>query len=162
MHDFADAKTEAALLLSALNMERHTKSLPLIQPDAVTFECKTLQDSITGALKSGSLLRDTLRLFISANKHTLVAYAVGYHREVLDKDQSSLENKVAFQMKSSGNGIGRGSAGQGRFVFGFLDWRNDLSQRRLDEFMTQGAGRLSNLRDQIAGNFDQDEDVNDT
>ena len=116
------------------------------------------------ACSKSNLLRNTLRAFIAANKHSLVPYAVGYHMDYFDKAKPSLENKVCFKFPSSGNGIGRGGGGQGMFVFALLDWRNELSgmirrryivlgwapevtltQRRLDEFVQQG-GAFANLR----------------
>ena len=165
LEKFAAAKAEASLLLQAINVRRAKQSMPLIQPAAVNYECESLLESrqVTACSKS-NLLRNMLRAFIAANKHSLVPYAVGYHMDYFDKAKPSLENKVCFKFPSSGNGIGRGGGGQGMFVFALLDWRNELSgmirrryivlggapevtltQRRLDEFVQQG-GAFANLR----------------
>jgi hypothetical protein len=71
-----------------------------------------------------------LDFLVMINKHTMVAYAVGYHRDVFTDKKAALENRICFVnwRMSQGKGelhlggVGWGGAGGGKYCWALLDW----------------------------------------
>ena len=65
------------------------------------------------------------------NKHSIVAYDVGYHIDVFGDKQPSLENKVVFGIRLlPGQGCGRGGKDGSMFHYALLDWEDNKKFRR--------------------------------
>jgi hypothetical protein len=78
---------------------------------------------------------DLLDALVALNKHTLVAYPVGYHIDVFADKEPSLENRICFVYTNrcqagSGPALGRGGAGAGKFCWALLDWPQKRANRR--------------------------------
>jgi len=60
------------------------------------------------------------------NKHSIVAYDIGYHVDVFGDKQPSLENKVVFGIRLlPGQGHGRGGKDGSMFHYALLDWEDN-------------------------------------
>ena len=64
------------------------------------------------------------------NMHSIVAYDVGYHKDVFGDKQPSLENKVVFAIRLQGQGHGRGGKDRSMFHYALLDWGDNKQFRR--------------------------------
>jgi hypothetical protein len=130
---FAESKPFAALLLQALNHQvlRTYKTGQLCYPPPISKEFKHLSLAEAQCTRSKSDLLDALVLL---NKHTLVAYAVGYHIDVFADDEPSLENCICFLHSKKGEATsepaqGRGGGGAGIFCWALLDWTQKRQKR---------------------------------
>jgi len=63
------------------------------------------------------------------NKHSIVAYNVGYHKDTFGSKQPSLENKVVFAINKDGL-VGRGGNDGTKFHYALLDWGDNKKFRR--------------------------------
>ena len=69
------------------------------------------------------------------NRHSVVAYNVGYHVDVFDTKMPSLENKVVFSVPSEMD-LGRGGSDGECFHYALLDWGH-LKQTRREFLLTR-------------------------
>jgi hypothetical protein len=70
---------------------------------------------------------ELLDALVMLNKHSMVAYPVGYHLDVFANKEPALENRICFVnhrmgQETSGPALGRGGAGRGNFCLALLDW----------------------------------------
>jgi hypothetical protein len=70
---------------------------------------------------------DVVDHLVKQNKHTMVAYPVGYHRDVFADNKAALENRICFvdkrrSQRREGPVLGRGGAGAGSYCWALLDW----------------------------------------
>ena len=65
------------------------------------------------------------------NKHLIVAYDVGYHKNVFGDKQPSLENKVVFGISQQEKGHGRRGKDTSLFHYALLDWGDNKKFRRV-------------------------------
>ena len=63
------------------------------------------------------------------NKHSVVAYNVGYHKDIFNGKMPSLENKAVFSIHSDSR-KGRGGSDGNYFHYALLDWGNRQVTRR--------------------------------
>ena len=75
------------------------------------------------------------------NRYSLVGYPVGYHVDVFNEGNHSLESKICLSMDVIPVcNIGRGAGGESKFVFALLDWRNSSgSSTRLNQYVAAGG-----------------------
>jgi hypothetical protein len=130
---FAESKPFAALLLQALNHQvlKTYKTGRLCYPPPLSKELEHLSLAEAQFTGSKSGLLDALVLL---NKHTLVAYPVGYHIDVFADHEPSLENRICFVHSKKSQATnrpaqGRGGAGGGLFCWALLDWPQQRGSR---------------------------------
>jgi hypothetical protein len=130
LRTFAESKPMAALLLQALNNQ-------VLQGGRLCFQSpidRELQH-LSMARASGHTCKDELLDYlVMLNKHTMVAYPVGYHRDVFAEKKAALENRICFRNKRrsqrrQGPALGRGGAGAGQYCWALLDWPLKASLR---------------------------------
>jgi hypothetical protein len=126
LQTFAKSKPFGALLLQALNHQvlKIYKTGRLCYPTPLLKELEHLSLAKEQSKGSKSRLLDALVLL---NKHTLVAYPVGYHVDVFADQEPALENRICFvhskkSQDKNGPAQGRGGAGGGLFCWALLDW----------------------------------------
>jgi hypothetical protein len=127
LRTLAESKPLAALILQALNrqvLEKY-KTGRLCFPPPINKELEHLSLAQSLHPRSKSELLDAL---VVLNKHTMVAYPVGYHLDVFADKEPALENRICFvnprlgQTTSGGPALGRGGAGGSKFCWELLDW----------------------------------------
>jgi hypothetical protein len=131
LRTFAESKPLAALLLQAVN-EQVLKGGRLCFKPPIERELEHL----SMARSSGHTCKEELLDYlVMLNKHTMVAYPVGYHRDVFADKKAALENRICFrnirrsQRRQQGPALGRGGAGAGVYCWALLDWPLRAAQR---------------------------------
>ena len=131
---FAESKPLAALILQALN----NQVLQYCDCRRLCFEAPIDQELEFLLLARASLPTtkdELLDYLVMLNKHTMVAYAVGYHRDVFADKKAALENRICFEncrmsQAAGGPALGRGGAGSGKYCWALLDWPTKAADRR--------------------------------
>jgi hypothetical protein len=115
LYDFVRCKVETALVIDVLNRDFGMN----IQQGAVSTQLAQLA---TARAMCGGDDKKILEYISGMNQYTLVAYPVSYHTDTFAEGEASFENKVCFYNNSLAHeGIGRGGAGNGKFVYALLD-----------------------------------------
>ena len=130
--DFAECKVCAVRIISAINDSNifHFK----ISSMAVTQESLNLASCFDKYGKDSR--KQVLGKYNQFNKHSIVCYNVGLHRDVFNKNTASFENKMvircsAFNRLQAPWELSRGGGDtNSEFCFALLDWGTNAIRRR--------------------------------
>ena len=131
---FAKHKAIAALILEDINDElgigiaSHSAAAEIIN----LSQGWDILNNIGASELTSPVVEDLIALsYNDFNKHSIVAYDVGYHKDVFGDKQPSLENKVVFGITQQGKGHGRGGKDTSLFHYALLDWGDNKKFRRV-------------------------------
>ena len=125
---FAECKVIAALIIDTLSKFEYSVAIESVEKEISNI---TLCSNLAKQIKDDSKRRlASLTMYNECNRHSIVAYNVGYHLDRFDKGIASLENKAVFKLphRNWNNAMQNtyqsrgGGKNMEEFCFALLDW----------------------------------------